>query len=127
MEWWGHSKEHGWVVLDRGMADNASGPKQTLMFVRMRDSTTYLDTRKNWNPPLYNFAPNYIRDLPPAEAAKATAEWAELKTLWPAVQQKIQQAHQDVIDKAEAERVALEAAEKKAARDKKKQLGLAAP
>jgi hypothetical protein len=124
VDWWGHSKEHGWVVLDRSAEANATGPNQTLLFFRFRDSTTFPDTRKNWNPPAYSFAPNYIRDLPPAESAKAAAEWEECKALWPELQRRIKQQRLDAEAKAEAERVALELQQKKAAREKKKQIGL---
>jgi hypothetical protein len=124
MEWWGHSKEHGWVVLDRSGEGNASGPNQLLLFFRFRDLTTFHDTRKNWVPPLYNFAPNYIRALPPAESAAAAAEWDECKARWPELQRQANQKRLEAEAQAEAERVALELQLKKAAREKKKQIGL---
>ncbi len=124
MEWWGYSKEHGWVVLDRSMAENASGLIETLLFFRFRDSKTYIDTRKNWHPPSYSFAPNYLRDLAPAESAKAATELAAVKALWPEQQRLLQQQKLDAEARAEAERVALELQRKKAVREKKKQIGL---
>ena len=125
MEWWGHSKEHGWVVLDRSGEGNASGPNQVLQFFRFSDSTSFEETRKNWVPPAYNFAPNYIGSLPPEESAAAAAEWAECKARWPDLQRQLKQKQADAQAKADAERAALELQQKKAAREKKKQIGLA--
>jgi hypothetical protein len=124
MEWWGYHNEHGWVVLDRSMAENASGLIETALFFRFRDSTTFTDTRKNWHPPLYMFAPNYLKSLPPAEAAKAAAELETVKSLWPEQQRQLRQTKLDAEAQAEAARVALELQKKKAVREKKKQLGL---
>jgi hypothetical protein len=118
MEWWGYSKEHGWVVLDRTTEGNASGPNQVLSFFRFRDSTVFDETRKNWVPPLYIFAPNYIRALPPAESATAAAEWDECKARWPELQRQAKQKQLEADAKVEAERVALELQQKKAAREK---------
>ncbi|HTD89257.1 MAG TPA: hypothetical protein VK663_01235 [Burkholderiales bacterium] len=124
MDWWGYSKEHGWVVLDRSTDAKATGPNELLEFFRFRDSTTFVETRKNWNPPLYSFAPNYIRDLPPAETAAAEAALADAKARWPELQRQLHQQKSDADAKVEAERVALELQQKKAAREKKKQIGL---
>ena len=44
-QWWGHSKQHGWVVLDRSIAGNGPGTKQTLFFMRCKDMTTFTITR----------------------------------------------------------------------------------
>lgn len=126
MDWWGYSKEHGWVVLDRSTTTKSTGPNELLEFFRFRDSTTFLESRKNWNPPLYCFAPNYIRDLPPAETAAAEAALADVKARWPELQSQMAKQKADAEAKAEAERVARELAEKKAAREKKKQMGLSA-
>lgn len=124
MEWWGYSKEHGWVVLDRSDGAKSTGANQLLEFFRFRDDTTFVDLRKNWNPPLYSFAPNYIRELPPEQAVEAEAALADAKSRWPELQRKLNQQKIDADAKAEAERVALELQQKKAAREKKKQLGL---
>jgi predicted nucleotidyltransferase len=125
MDWWGYSKEHGWVVLDRTVETKSTGPNEQLEFFRFRDGTTFLEMRKNWNPPAYTFAPNYIRNLPPEQAAEAGAAWADAKARWPELQRALHQQTLDAAAKAEAERVALELAQKKAAREKKKQVGLA--
>jgi hypothetical protein len=124
MEWWGYNTEHGWVVLDRSMTENASGMIETVLFFRFRDSTTFADNRKNWHPPLYTFAPNYLKSLPPAEAAKAAAELEAVKLLWPEQQRQLRQKKLDAEALVEAARVAAELQKKKAAREKKKQLGL---
>lgn len=124
MEWWGYNTVHGWVVLDRSMVENASGMIETVLFFRFRDSTTYFDTRKNWHPPLYTFAPNYLKSLPPEESAKAAAELETVKSLWPEQQRQLRQQKLDVEAQAEAVRVAAELQKKKAAREKKKHLGL---
>jgi hypothetical protein len=124
MEWWGHSKEHGWVVLDRTTEGKASGPNQVLSFFRFRDSVSFEDTRKNWVPPLYVYAPNYIGALPPEASAAATVEWDDCKSRWPELQRQILQKRLDAEAQAESERVARELQEKKAAREKKKQVGL---
>ena len=120
----GYHTEHGWVVLDRSMAENVSGMIETVLFFRFRDLTTYVDTRKNWHPPLYMFAPNYLKSLPPAESATAAAELETVKSLWPEHQRQLRQTKLDAEAQVEAARVALELQKKKAAREKKKQLGL---
>jgi len=93
MEWWGYSKERGWVVLDRSIASNAPGLKRNLLFFCCRDSTTFFEQHARWNPPLYRFAPNYIRDLTPDEAIAATGELKAFKAAWPAFQPQVQRAH----------------------------------
>ncbi len=125
MDWWGYSKEHGWVVLDRTVETKSTGPNEQLEFFRFRDESTFLEMRKNWNPPAYSFAPNYLRELPPEQAAEAEAALADVKARWPDLQRALRQQALDAVAKAEAERAALELAQKKAAREKKKQIGLA--
>lgn len=120
MQWWGHSKEHGWVVLDRSLPTNAPGLKENLLFFRCRDSTTYVEKRKNWNPPSYSFAPNYIRDLPPGMSADAAAALETFQSLWPEYQRQIQQENRETEERAEAVRMESEKQEKAAAREKKK-------
>ena len=124
MDWWGYSKEHGWVVLDRSAGTKSTGPNETLVFYRFSDNTTFTDTRQNWNPPAYSFAPNYIRDLPPDDVPAAEAALADAKARWPELQRAMHQQAIDAAAKAESERVALEMAQKKAAREKKRQMGL---
>lgn len=124
MQWWGHSKEHGWVVLDRRLPTNAPGLRENLLFFRCRDSTTYIEKRKNWNPPSYSFAPNYIRDLPPALSADAAAALEAFQSLWPEFERQIQQEHRETEERAEAVRIESEKQGKAAAREKKKQAAL---
>lgn len=121
MDWWGYSKEHGWVVLDRSIPSNGPGLKGDLLFLRCRDSTTFVATRESWNPPLYKFAPNHIRELAAPESAGATAELEGLKARWPEFQLEIQRQHPEIAERAEAARLAHEKERQKAAREKKKQ------
>jgi len=131
MQWWGYSKEHGWVVMDRSVPTNTPGLQSDLLFFRCRDSTTYLEKRKNWEPPLYIYAPNYIRNLKPAASAEAAAEFESVKALWPEYQRQIQTEQREAKERAEAIRVeqerqqkAEESQRKAEERAKKKQLGL---
>ena len=89
-QWWGHSKQHGWVVLDRSIAGNGPGTKQTLFFMRCKDMTTFTITRKEWQPPAYVFAPNYLRALVEPEASGASDTLSALQARWPEIQQEIQ-------------------------------------
>lgn len=120
MEWWGYSKEHGWVVLDRSISSNAPGLKESLLFFRCRDSTTFVEKRKNWNPPLYRFAPNYLRDLGPDLSAAATAELDGFKALWPEFQPKVQREHRETEERDQALRAEEAAKAKAEAKEKKK-------
>lgn len=106
MQWWGHSKAHGWVVLDRSIPCNASGTKQDLLFLRCSDSEPFTETRKNWVPPAYSFAPNYLLSLPSAASAEAAAELAGLQARWPEFERKVQQDH-----RATQARIAADAAD----------------
>ncbi len=128
-QWWGHSKEHGWVVLDRTIESNEPGHKDNLMFFRCRDSTTYIEKRKNWNPPSYSFAPNYIKGLAPEMAAEATAAFEAVQSHWPEYQAQMQKEIQAVEDRAPAERDETEKLQKEAAKEvakEKKKLAAAA-
>lgn len=120
MEWWGYSKEHGWVVLDRDIPSNAPGLKESLLFFRCRDSTTFIEKRKNWNPPSYKFAPNYLRDLGPELSVAAAAELEACKGLWPTFQEQVQREHREAEERAEAIRLEEAKQLKDAAREKKK-------
>jgi hypothetical protein len=124
MEWWGYSKEHGWVVLDRSISSNAPGLKDSLLFFRCRDSTTFVEKRKNWNPPLYRFAPNYLRDLGPELSAAAEAELDGLKALWPESQLKVKREIQEAEERERALQ-AEEAVKAKAEAKEKKKLAAA--
>ncbi len=125
MQWWGHSKVHGWVVLDRSSPINAPGLKENLVFMRCKDSTTFVEKRKNWNPPSYSFAPNYIRDLAPEASAEASSALEGFQAHWPEYQRQIQQEQQEIEDQAEALRVEAETQQKEAVKEKKRQLALA--
>lgn len=125
MEWWGFSTAHGWVVLARDIASNRPGIREDLLFYRCRDSTTFTEKREKWNPPLYKFAPNYLRELAPEAAAEASAELETHKALWPAARLEMQRELREAEERAEAERIAEEKKRKQAEREAKKQLGLA--
>lgn len=102
MQWWGYNKEHGWVVLDRRIATNAPGIKKDLMFLRCRDSMTYDAKRESWNPPLYRFAPNYIRRLSPPESEEAAAELEGFKARWPEFERELQRECRETEKRSEA-------------------------
>jgi hypothetical protein len=120
MEWWGFSKEQGWVVLDRSIPSNAPGLGENLLFFRCRDAMTFTEKRKLWVPPLYRFAPNYIRDLAPAASLEAAAELETLKAHWPEFQRQIWEEQQAADMRTEAIRIELEAHEKALTKEKKK-------
>lgn len=121
LEWWGFSTQHGWVVLDRTIPSNAPGLRDDLLFFRCKDSTTFVEKREKWNPPLYHFAPNHIRDLGPAEAAEASTELEALKAQWPAAQRELQRELRETAERAEAARLEEEKKRKAAVREAKKQ------
>ena len=125
MPWWGYSKEHGWVVLDRRIPVNLPGRKSDLLFVRCRDATIIMEKRESWTPPAYRFAPNHIRELPSPEAEEAAAELEALKVRWPEFDREIQRAWREKEERAQAARVAEERAGKLAAAEKKKQAAAA--
>lgn len=125
MEWWGFSTEHGWVVLDRSIPSNRPGIREDLLFFRCRDSMTFTEKREKWNPPLYKFAPNYLRELAAAEAADATAELEAFKSLWPEAQREMQRELRETEERAEAARSEEEKKRKAAAREMKKQAAAA--
>lgn len=126
MEWWGHHKEHGWVVLDRSIPCNAPGIKADLQFLRCRDAKILAVKREHWNPPLFQFAANYIRQLPPAAAAEAAAEFGDLQDRWPEFQWEIRRHWQEAEERAEAGCVQEKAARRQAASDKQPRLESAA-
>ena len=121
MEWWGFSTQHGWVVLDRSIPSNAPGLRDDLLFFRFKDSTTFFEKREKWNPPLYRFAPNHIRDLAADEAAEATAELEAFKAQWPAAQEGLRREMRQAAERVEAARLDEEKKRKAAAREAKKQ------
>jgi hypothetical protein len=120
-QWWGYSKEHGWVILDRGIPANAPGLKADLLFLRCRDAMIFGAKRESWNPPLYRFAPNYIRDLPPPASDEAAAELEALKARWPEFELEIQRVCREAEERAESDRVEEEQARKETAAERKRQ------
>ncbi|MFM9967495.1 MAG: hypothetical protein ACKVQK_03690 [Burkholderiales bacterium] len=128
-QWWGHSKVHGWVVLDRTIANNEPGHKDNLMFFRCKDSMTYIEKRKNWNPPSYTFAPNYIKTLSPELAVEATAAFEAVQAHWPEYQAQMQKELFEVERREAADRDFLDKQQKDAAKEalkEKKKLAAAA-
>ena len=121
MQWWGYSKEHGWVVLDRRIPCNVPGIKKDLLFLRCRDSIIFDLKRESWNPPSYRFAPNHLRDLAPPASDEAAAELEAYKLQWPEFVREIQRECRETEEKAEAIRLRAEKAEKQAASELKKQ------
>ena len=121
MEWWGFSSAHGWVVLDRSIPSNRPGIKEDLLFFRCRDSTTFTETREKWNPPLYRFAPNYIRALEGSDATQATAELEVFQSLWLESQRQMQRELRESAQRAEAARIEEEKKRKAAERKAKKE------
>ena len=120
MQWWGYSKEHGWVVLDRRVPCNTHGIKADLLFLRCRDTTTFSVKRETWNEPLYTYAPNYIRGRGPAGSVEAAAEFEDVKARWPEFEREIQRVQREAEERAEAIRVEEENDRKRAASEKRK-------
>ena len=109
--WWGYSKEHGWVVLDRTLPSNKSGLVADFFFCQCSDCTTFVDKRSKWVAPHYIYASIYISSLGPAESEAATADYLSFKARWPEFQSAIikdyEQREADRLQK-EHERVAVE-------------------
>ncbi len=120
-EWWGYSKGHGWVVLDRAVQCNAPGLKVALQFVRARDSSTYIEEREKWVPPEYRFAPNYLSGLKGDDVDQAKAELASFKSEWPQIQGRILRDSQETAERNEALRLEAEKKLKAETRKTKKQ------
>jgi len=112
MQWWGHSKEHGWVVLDRSIPCNAPGIKKDLLFLRCRDSIIFDAKRESWNPPAFRFAPNYLRDLASPASEDAAAELEGFKLRWPEFERELQRDCKKTEEQAEAVRLREEKARK---------------
>jgi hypothetical protein len=121
MQWWGYSKEHGWVVLDRRIPCNAPGIKKDLLFLRCRDSIIFDVKRESWNPPLYRFAPNYLRDLASPASDEAAAELEAYKLQWPEFERELQREQRETEERADAIRLREEKAEKQVAADIKRE------
>jgi hypothetical protein len=108
MQWWGYSKEHGWVVLDRSISSNRPGIKGDLLFFRCRDSSTFFAKRASWEAPAYTFARNYLRGLAPEESALAAAELEALESRWPEFELEIGRQQHEAAARAEAARLEAE-------------------
>jgi hypothetical protein len=98
-QWWGYNKEHGWVVLDRSLNINKPGLKEQLFFLRCRDMSTFTVKRDTWKPPLYAYAPNYLRGLEPTLATEMTATLEGFKEQWPQMQAEIQRQYEATLPK----------------------------
>ena len=120
-QWWGYSKEHGWVVLDRTIPCNAPGVKVDLLFLRCRDVTVFSEKREHWFPPRYRFAPNHIHELASTDADAAAVEFAKLKLRWPEFEREIQLVHREAQERLEAARLEEEKARKRSAAEARKQ------
>ena len=100
-QWWGYSKDHGWVVLDRELPCNAPGLNPDLLFFRCRDGKTFVLKRELWRSPAYQFAPNYLRELAGAAADEARAEFEEMQRQWPEFQAELKREYQATVSAAE--------------------------
>lgn len=125
MQWWGYSKEHGWVILDRRIPCNAPGLKSDLLFLRCRDATMFSAIWESWKPPLYRFAPNYIRELASPASDEAAAELEALKSRWPEFEIEIQRVCREEEERAVSTRVEEKKARSDAAEEKKRQAAAA--
>lgn len=77
--WWGFSKEHGWVILDRSIAPNRPGVLEDLLFFKCSDGTLFSEARNRWDEPFYIYAPRYIELFNNDSAGKASTELKELQ------------------------------------------------
>jgi hypothetical protein len=123
-EWWGYNSVEGWVVLDRSIPCNRPAIKDALIFYRCSDWSTFTDAREKWNPPLYRFAPNYLRGLKQEEALQAAAELEAHQARWPEVQARLRREREEAEAQEKAARAEEERKRKRAERELKKQLGL---
>jgi hypothetical protein len=109
-QWWGYSKEHGWVVLDRELDCNTPGMTGNLLFLRCRDSKVFHLKRDLWRLPAYQFAPNYVRSLSEQAAEAAAAEVEALMSRWPELRDALRTQYDAMLaEKREAERLARQA------------------
>jgi len=84
-DWWGYSKKHGWVVLDRSLSSNHPGAKGELIFFSWREMTNVNVERKTWQAPVFTYAPNYIAQFSSSEKA---IELESLKAQWPEIKER---------------------------------------
>lgn len=105
-QWWGYSRKHGWVVLDRTKPCNEPGQSIRLVFTRCNDWNEFYEERENWDLPEYTYAPNYIKKLSGDAVIQANELYNKLRNEWPIRKKRIQQ------EKLEKERLEREAIEK---------------
>lgn len=120
-EWWGYSKEHGWVVLDRRIPCNLPGARLPLEFVRSSDGNVYDEKREKWDRPHYQYAPNYLNDLKGDAAVAAAAELETFKAVWPEMQARVNQERSDTASRGERQRIERESAQDAEAGNEKAQ------
>jgi hypothetical protein len=120
-EWWGFSKEHGWVIMDRSLPCNVPGLRGELLFFRCRNSKIFFLKRELWRLPDYQFAPNYVLERTGAAADEARAELDELMQRWPEFKAEIHRQHQEIVDRETEARREEERLQKKATAEAKKQ------
>ncbi|MCX7109763.1 MAG: hypothetical protein WCI11_01730 [Candidatus Methylumidiphilus sp.] len=87
--WWGYSKVHGWVVLDRTLPSNKSGLVADFFFCRCSDCSTFVDKRSKWVAPHYVYASIYISSLGSPDSDAAAADYQQFKARWPEFQSVI--------------------------------------
>lgn len=120
--WWGYSRDHGWVVIDRTITLNKSGLSRDILYFRCRDSTIFLDSRSRWRDPLFIYASTYLKALPDPESQVAAAEFAALKSRWEEFQAEIRvqfAAYEAQRQEQESARIRLEE-ERKGTKSKRK-------
>ncbi|MFZ4704326.1 MAG: hypothetical protein ACOYMG_30150 [Candidatus Methylumidiphilus sp.] len=109
--WWGYSKVHGWVVMDRSLPGNKSGLCDNFFFCRCNDASTFVDKRSKWVAPNYVYASKYISSLNAPESEVASAEFLQFKARWPEFHAAINQQYKEMEEaklQREHERVAIE-------------------
>lgn len=64
-EWWGFSRKHGWVILDRNLFSNTPGGSENseLIFSACECWTVYEEPRRFWKQPDYIYALSYLKSL----------------------------------------------------------------
>ena len=63
-EWWGHNKDHGWVVLLWDFpASNSDAKRTENTFYSFAEKGFVKIAREKWESPRFAFAPNYLREL----------------------------------------------------------------
>ncbi|HYE35292.1 hypothetical protein [Methylocaldum sp.] len=113
--WWGYSRDHGWVIIDRTIPPNKSDRSQEFLFFRCRDSVTFLDKRSRWAAPRYIYASTYINSLTHPESEEAALEYGKLKSRWTEFEAEIRSQYESIENErqqSEQERVRLEVAKK---------------